>query len=736
MGIKARKRIGTILIPDFIVSQFYGLNTSVKNYDDLRPGESPDSLNWITGVGIQGGKVFGSNISLRGGYRLLGQTRINEKPVSGLGMGYLPNGKQVPFYSYGRHIRYYDADTDDTYEVGSNILPEAAENDDVAIVPYQSISGSWVLISSPNSSIIKISPANPSSYLDYQYYTYRGFIQMNQGRMFLWNKNTLGGNPDKTGLYLSYVDGSLFALTTNSAPFYYSPTTSIGTGDGTTKTFSGTITLPFRRNMFLVKIAAPIATPANISGITKEANCIITTSAPHNLSVGDTVIITGVSGMTQINNSISQVIAVISNTQVRINIDSSSYSNYTSGGTIAKSEIFWDDQNGKMVSNLGSKGTVDYITGAYSVTFSSPPINGQPILSSHYEEDSTNRGILDFSFTPGGRTNGQGHYFAQSDGSDSLQTICSLSNIFFCFHKLKTWQLQIPSDDTQSTNLIFRDKVGIPYWRSAIGTGDGIVYVDTLNGSYPVIRLLTVTYSTSSYNPLVVPESISNQLDLTLNGFDRAVVYEWGNYYLVSAKEMHNGVFDTNNDVVYIYNKITGYWDKLDYRVNVFANYNGMLLGGDSGSSNVFVLFSGFDDDGYPIQNYWCSAPSLLGVVGTKRFNRFYFRGYIVPSQSIDVYFSYDNSNWVKKFTLKGNSEYVSLGEPIEVGGQTVGSQVIGGGGNITAYPFEAEFPVGSDIFERVAVKFVATGIGYVEIDSYAFKDIRFKSRRGIPNVN
>jgi hypothetical protein len=81
-------------------------------------------------------------------------------------------------------------------------------------------------------------------------------------------------------------------------------------------------------------------TPAAITGIT-QANPAVITSASHGLSVGDEVIITGVVGMVQINNRSLLVGSVTTNTftvtdQSGTNLNSTGFSAYASGGTLAK----------------------------------------------------------------------------------------------------------------------------------------------------------------------------------------------------------------------------------------------------------------------------------------------------------------------------------------------------------------------------------------------------------------
>jgi uncharacterized protein (TIGR02217 family) len=69
-----------------------------------------------------------------------------------------------------------------------------------------------------------------------------------------------------------------------------------------------------------------------ISGISNAANAVITLGA-HSANIGDSGHISGVSGMTGINGQRCAVIAKNATT-VTVDIDSTGYSTYTSGGTI------------------------------------------------------------------------------------------------------------------------------------------------------------------------------------------------------------------------------------------------------------------------------------------------------------------------------------------------------------------------------------------------------------------
>lgn len=74
----------------------------------------------------------------------------------------------------------------------------------------------------------------------------------------------------------------------------------------------------------------------NISGVTKASPARVTTSGAHGFSTGDFVYISGVAGMTQLNNRIYRI-TVVSSTRFTLNgVNSSYYGSYQSGGTVRK----------------------------------------------------------------------------------------------------------------------------------------------------------------------------------------------------------------------------------------------------------------------------------------------------------------------------------------------------------------------------------------------------------------
>lgn len=194
------------MLPDVVVNEFFGLNTAAKNLDDLKRGQSPDSLNWIEGATLVPGttdKYFADHIELRRGSIPIATSLLSSGSVSGLGVGIQQNGGQVPIFSIGQHLFYYNSTTQTIVEIGSSVLPQAAANDDVAIVPYQNLADYAVFVSSPHSSFYKILTANPGNIINLQSNQFRGYFTMNLGRSYLWNNNPTLGRTNTTDLFIS-----------------------------------------------------------------------------------------------------------------------------------------------------------------------------------------------------------------------------------------------------------------------------------------------------------------------------------------------------------------------------------------------------------------------------------------------------------------------------------------------------------------------------------------------------
>lgn len=388
-------------------------------------------------------------------------------------------------------------------------------------------------------------------------------------------------------------------------------------------------------------------------------------------------------------------------------------------------ETFKDDRNGNLVGSAGGTGTINYATGAYSVTFK--VVAGGNVTADYYHETSTSAGILDFT----GTGNGQGKSFRQDDGGGNLKAIFNINTIEYCFHVLKTWQFTATLDDTQSTNLPYRN-VGIPYERSAHQTPEGIIFADLSRPTDPKFRRMEILAGTNVNT--IEPTPISDALDLSGHAFDKCVAFRWGDYEIFCVQEKVAGTANAHNSVMYIRNVVSKVWDRLNYYASCLAEYEGTLVAGDSVTNNVYTLFSGFDEDGDVIENYWTSSELNLGTDNLKTCRRMVVDGLIVADQSAEVQVAYDGGEFSTVYTIEGNASYVDAGISTSIGAHTIGSKAIGGGAEVTASPFEVDFPLNSDRFVYVTVRLVALGIGALQVNSIKFSDIRNKGKKNIPS--
>ena len=603
----------------------FGTINNIESFS-IPDGAASDSLNWLT---------MGDKIELRAGYKVIGTENPGVGKITGLTVSERIDGTTQAFCTYNRKVKYYDEILKSWTEIGTDVLSANANGEDVTFTQYTSLAGFQTWLSSPNSSLYKIMTANPGSITDV-YDSSKGkigSIRLLNGRLLLWNRLT-----DKANLYGSKIDPQdTTVYTTVTAE-------SVGTGDGSTKTFSGTLAF-------------------------KAGSALRTCFA---VTVQD--------GATPV-------------------------------------ETFVDNRNGVLTGSLGGTGTINYTTGAYSVTFNTAPLNAVALLSSYQWENSSVNGIADFTFSSP-RKAAEGYYILQGVGG-KLQTVEVIKDVIYCLHDNNAWSFQLDSTDLNPVNKVFRNHIGYISARGAFSTGDGIFYIDTSTPSSPNFCLL----SYSDANPEIEPKILT--YNVTLNGYDLSdlAVYEFGNsiYYAMKSSSTAPA-----NDTVFVYNKHWKSLDRLDYNVRNFATKDGNLWAGDSLSTNVLQLFTGFDDNDTLIENYWIGNITELGMEQLKKTRRLSIEGGISPDQNIEVAVSYDHGAFEVIGNILGSGDYVDTSNPTVIGSSFIGESAVGGNTNgINIYHYIKEFRIRTEKFKTVQIRFRAMATGYASVSTQTWYDVR-----------
>ena len=331
------------------------------------------------------------------------------------------------------------------------------------------------------------------------------------------------------------------------------------------------------------------------------------------------------------------------------------------------------------------------------------------------------------------RVAGEGNIFRQDDGGP-VQTIESYGDEEYCIHTDKTWVITITVDDTNATNVIYRERVGISSFRGAVPTANGIYYIDDSDKANPQIRLLTIPYGMDK----VIPVSISKArayknkkvgIDLSGYYFDKACGIEYEDYIVFSIRTL----VSTQNNTFLLYNKTQGSFDLLNYWASCLAVSSGDLLGGDPVENNVIQFFSNYSDESADITNYWEGNKDDLDWSGEKKLKRLIIKGKIGIEQSIKISVYLDDATAIELGTISGSSSSVTGAGIAVVGRTTIGRHEIGGGGSGTDYAeFISEINVANLIgkFNDLKLRIEATDLGVAEISEIIYKDYRIKSQK------
>lgn len=709
--VSAAKGSRSVDVPKVSVSDFkYG----ILNYLEpqaIPEGAATDSLNWIT---------VGSKIEIRRGYALFGKTRqTGTGRIGGIFTAHLWNGNEVYLRARGAHLEYYNTTLSpaDWTEIGSSLLGTAAVNDDVSFAEYISQAGAQVWVSSPNGGLWKIMTANLGSPVN-QYINgvnFEGYIKITLNRMFAW-----GMNKAKTILYQSKVDPQ------NAG---YQLVTAEAIGNSGSKTYTGTLGFLSPQNVSISLASPAVVTFTNTFVGGESVQFSTAGTLPTGMVVGQTyyVLTAGLSGsqfefsITPGGTPFSTVggsqsgqasVTVIGRTAFGVS--------FTDGGT----EVFTDNYMGGLTGSLGGSGTINYATGAYSISFNGTAAGN--VTATYQWENSTVGGIADFTYSST-RTTGQGNFYLQDGGT--LLNSHTYNQIEYQMHQRSVWNVitNVADSAVGWLSTPFRKNMASQNWRGSVATADGIYYVDTTVNSRPYFALI-------AYNQLgtqVLPTDLSSgstdgkpKFDMTEFYFDQASMFEWDRYILCACRTLASSV---NNRII-LYNKDLDCFDVVDFYATCFSIANGALIAGDSATGNVFTVFSGFDDDQATPYSQWTSNIDFLKIVGQKTVKQIWIEGEIDPNQKMQVLAATDRGQFVLIGTVLGNGSYVDKGSNISIGQNTVGLNQVGGGGLqnsiITSNHYEIPIKISLGRFQQIQLQFITIGIGYVSISTFLYYDV------------
>lgn len=375
-------------------------------------------------------------------------------------------------------------------------------------------------------------------------------------------------------------------------------------------------------------------------------------------------------------------------------------------------EVYTDNFNGVLTGSLGGTGTINYTTGAYTLS------NAGVGTANYQWENSNLRGVTDFR-KAATRVAGEGFVLRQDAGGDAIQTLLVLDGNYFSLKKNSCYRLYIGASDTlsdgTSVNEIFRVDIGVPTLRSAVATGQGIIFLNTANPSKPRIGIIQRNPLGDNFDAI----ELFPQYDFSLYEYDDCVVDSWDRYIVLGCK------YDSDeNNRLLLCDVVAKTVDATYYGVRTTAKAGGFLYGGDPVSQTTYELFTGFDDVGSEVVNYWESKGEMYGSEVLKKVRRLRLKGKLSPDQSIGVYLLLDNNSPYLVGTILGSGDYVDYGTSFAIGTSLVGSDTVGGGDSTEVYQYYIELRIKTEKFRKRIVRLVAGGIGYASVDKITDFDI------------
>lgn len=366
-------------------------------------------------------------------------------------------------------------------------------------------------------------------------------------------------------------------------------------------------------------------------------------------------------------------------------------------------ETFTDNYNGLLVGSLGGTGTINYITGAFTTSVSGAG------TANYQWEDSNNKGVTDFTHaTP--RVAGEGFQFPQDEGGDAILNVLIGADGYYSMKSKSTYRLLIGDDDTTADNNVYRIQLGLPSYRAAVSTGKGIVFMNTANPEKPEMTILQKNLTGDAFEPVI----LFNQFKFADYNYDDCTFGTYGRYIIVACKP-HDAV---ENIVTLLCNVEEDTVSVTDVDLRTSAQDAGNLYAGSPFTTSIYKLYNGFDDLGNPLENFAETKGETWESNFLKKERKIRLKGRIAREQSYEVYIDFDSVGYQLIGTVLGTADYVDYSSPAAIGGSLIGTETIGGGDSSDIYPYFMEIRLKKvPKFRKRKLKFVALGIGYLDID-------------------
>lgn len=366
-------------------------------------------------------------------------------------------------------------------------------------------------------------------------------------------------------------------------------------------------------------------------------------------------------------------------------------------------EVYTDNYLGVLTGSLGGTGTINYISGVYTLS------NSGAGTANYQWEDSNILGITDFTKSST-RLAGEGFILRQDEGGDAIQNVLiSTDGSIISLKQKSAYRLTIDGTDLIFDNNIFRKNLGMLYWRSAITTNKGIVFLDTANIDKPQLTILQKNITGDNLEPAV----LASQFNFANYTWDMCAMETFGEYIVFSGRTSNSNI----NNKLFFYNIRRGTVDILPYSAKTISSNSGYLYIGDTITFNEYVILNGFDDDGEIIDNYWISSDDRFGTETLKKVKKLRLKGIISRDQKLQIYEKFDNDTFTLKGTILGDGSYVDISNSFTIGSNGIGTEIIGGeAGSVNGSFYLAEIKVSTPKFRKRTIKLVATGIGYVSV--------------------